>query len=28
LTEDDIKKIDERLDIAINYANKYRERWT
>jgi hypothetical protein len=28
LTVDDIKKIDERLDIAIEYANKYRERWT
>lgn len=27
LTEDDIKKIDERLDIAIEYANKYRQRW-
>lgn len=28
LTDDDIKKIDERLDIAVKYANKYRERWT
>ncbi len=27
LTDDDIKKIDERLDIAIEYANKYRQRW-
>jgi hypothetical protein len=28
LTDDDIKKIDKRLDIAIDYANKYRQRWT
>jgi hypothetical protein len=28
LTDDDIKKIDKRLEIAIDYANKYRQRWT